>query len=80
MSRRDEIAAQLREIIQPYLSSEQSIADDTRLVEDIGLSSMQIMEVMMELEDGLDASIPQNILPEVETFGELVSAIDGRIE
>ncbi len=79
MSRRDDIAAHLREILQPYLPPDRVIEPDTRLVDDVGLSSMQIMEVMMELEDALDASIPQNILPEVETFEQLVAAIDARI-
>ncbi|NNC23707.1 acyl carrier protein [Salinisphaera sp. USBA-960] len=79
MSRYDEIAGHLRDVLKPYLPADQTIDDDTRLVDDVGLSSMQIMEVMMELEDQLDASIPQNILPEVETFAELVTAIDAHV-
>ncbi|MGN8197720.1 hypothetical protein ACS8Y6_03400 [Salinisphaera sp. RV14] len=34
------------------------------------------MEVLMELEDRLDASIPMNFLPDVETMDDLVKAMN----
>ncbi|WP_349256937.1 hypothetical protein [Salinisphaera sp.] len=37
------------------------------------------MEVLMELEDRLDAAIPMNFLPDVETMDDLVKAMDASI-
>lgn len=75
-SRYDEIYAHLRELLAPYVASDVTIQPQTKLVDDLGVDSVQIMEVLMELEDRLDTSIPMNALPEVETMDELTRAME----
>lgn len=79
-SRYNEIYRNLAELLQPYAGEKQSVEPKTLLVDDLGLDSMQVMEMLMELEDRLDASIPLNFLPEVQTVDDLVKAMDQLVE
>jgi acyl carrier protein len=45
------------------------------LVADIGLSSLEVMEFIEKIEDHFDISIPLNILPDVNTVGELAAKV-----
>jgi acyl carrier protein len=51
------------------------LTETTRLVADIGLSSLEVMEFIEKIEDHFDISIPLNILPDVNTIGELAKKI-----
>lgn len=48
-----------------------ALSEDTELVGDIGLSSLEVMEFVEKIEDHFDISIPLNILPDVNTLGDL---------
>ena len=47
----------------------------TDLIADIGLSSLQVMELIEKLEDHFDLSIPLNILPNITTIGDLATQL-----
>ena len=49
--------------------------EDTALVADIGLSSLEVMEFIEKIEDHFDISIPLNILPDVNTIGDLARKV-----
>ena len=51
------------------------LTEDTALVADIGLSSLEVMEFIEKIEDHYDISIPLNILPDVNTIGDLATKI-----
>jgi len=72
----DQIYTQLSELLQAYLKAETMVKQDSRLVDDLGLDSVQTMEMLMDLEDRLDVSIPLNFLPEVHTVDDLVKALE----
>lgn len=48
---------------------------DAALTGDIGLDSVQIMDLMMEIEDRLDISIPIELLAETHTLNELAERL-----
>ncbi len=52
-----------------------ALSENTELVGDIGLSSLEVMEFIEKIEDHFDISIPLNILPDVSTIGELANKI-----
>ena len=56
------------------------LGDD--LVADLGLDSLQVLEVVVELEDRFDISIPLNDVPATRTVAQVVaqvaSLVDGR--
>lgn len=51
------------------------LTENTQLVADIGLSSLEVMEFIEKIEDHFDISIPLNILPDVNTIGDLAGKV-----
>ena len=51
------------------------LAETTDLVADLGLTSLEVMECIEKVEDRFDISIPLNILPDVNTIGELAKKV-----
>jgi acyl carrier protein len=51
------------------------VGEDTDLVADLGLDSVQVLEMCTDLEDELDISIPVNRLGEVRTAGQLADVL-----
>ena len=51
------------------------LSESTALVADIGLSSLEVMEFIEKIEDHFDISIPLNILPDVNTIGDLARKV-----
>ncbi|WP_461521719.1 acyl carrier protein [Porticoccus sp.] len=45
--------------------------EETDLVAELGLSSLQVMELIEHIEDHFDISISLNILPDINTVGDL---------
>ena len=56
-----------RRPIEPTLSSD--------LVADLGFDSLQVLEVIAELEDRFDISIPLNDVPTTRTVGQVVAQV-----
>lgn len=46
------------------------LSEDTELVADIGLSSLEVMEFVEKIEDQFDISIALNLLPDISTLGD----------
>ena len=55
--------------------SKVELSEDTALVADMGLSSLEVMESIEQIEDHFDISIPLNILPDVNTIGDLAQKV-----
>ena len=52
-----------------------TITRDTDIAEDLRLDSLAVMDLMMELEDKFDVSIPLNMVAEIRTVGDLAEAV-----
>jgi acyl carrier protein len=61
-----------RRPIAPTLSSD--------LVADLGFDSLQVLEVVAELEDAFDISIPLNDVPATRTVGQVVAQVASLVE
>ena len=53
---------------------------DQALTGDIGLDSVQIMNLVMEIEDELDLSVPVDLLAEVTTLDQLANQLKRLLE
>jgi len=60
-----------RRPIAPTLSSD--------LVADLGFDSLQVLEVIAELEDRFDISIPLNDVPTTRTVAQVVAQVAGLV-
>jgi acyl carrier protein len=61
-----------RRPIEPSLTSD--------LVADLGFDSLQILEVIAELEDRFDISIPLNDVPATRTVAQVVGQVTRLVE
>ena len=73
MHSREEILDQLYELIGPHSEQPIVLSEQTRIMDDVGLDSMKVMELVMQIEDRFDVSVPLNILPDVNTIGEFAT-------
>ncbi|MCR9027866.1 acyl carrier protein [Citrobacter amalonaticus] len=61
--------------LQDMVESGVDIHPDSDLVNDLGLESIKVMDLLMLLEDKFDISIPINILLDVRTPAQLMEAL-----
>ncbi|GAB5450865.1 MAG: acyl carrier protein [Halioglobus sp.] len=61
--------------LQDQNKKDLELTEQTALVADIGLSSLEVMEFIEKIEDHFDISIPLNILPDVNTIGDLAEKV-----
>ena len=69
----------LEEVIQLLSRFTEGVTDineSHHLMRDLELDSVKVMELMMELEDHFDISIPLNTLPDVNTVSDLAAEIE----
>lgn len=71
----EEILAELYQGLKDSGQDGASLSEDTELVGDLGLDSVQVMEMLLEVEDRFSISIPVNILADVVTIGDLAHQI-----
>lgn len=70
-----EILSELLETIRALAPHTGQLDEDTDLVGSLGLDSMKVMNLLQEVEDHFDVSIPLNVLPDVRTIGDLARKI-----
>ncbi len=73
MSKRDLI---VDAISQSTGLARNKLSDNTDIIKDLGLDSLDVMELMMELEEKCQVKIPDEDLPKLKTIGDLVAKID----
>lgn len=63
-------------LLQPFRRHETPITQDTDITADLDLDSLAVMNLLMQVEDKFDISIPLNLIPEIRTVGDLVQVIE----
>lgn len=73
----DNILPQIVDILGCYnkSSTTQSITLKTDLSVDLNLDSLGVMDLMMDLEEKFDITIPLNLMPEIKTVDDLANVI-----
>jgi acyl carrier protein len=65
------------EIVSENLGvSKESVTRQTRFIEDIGADSLDIVELVMELEEEFEITIPDEQAEKIKTVGEAVDYIE----
>lgn len=57
-----------------------NIESDSRIVEEFGLSSVEVMEIIGKAEDYFDVLISLDDLENIQTVGDLAKKIDEQIQ
>lgn len=64
------------EILKPYAKNGVILNEDSELVTELGLTSLQVMELIEQIEDHFDMSVPLNILPDIRTVHDLAAQLE----
>ena len=75
MRNHEDLVRRLFELLTPFKKEGQTLEPDTQLIADLGLDSMQVMELLSMIEDEFDISVPLNIVPDVRTIDDLAIQI-----
>jgi acyl carrier protein len=71
----DDTLARVSRHLQLIAGGEAGIDANTNLVEKFALDSVKVLDLIMEIEDEFDISIPLNLMADVQTVGDLVAVI-----
>ena len=61
--------------LAPFQPGEKPITGKTVIAKDLAIDSLAIMDMVMELEDRFDISIPMNVVAEIHTVDELADTV-----
>lgn len=76
MSKRDDYAARLKELVNQLAEEGVTVEIDSDLVDDVGLASIEIMELVEQIEDEYDISFPLNDLAEIRTIADMAAELE----
>ncbi|WP_448586979.1 acyl carrier protein [Thermaurantiacus sp.] len=69
------ILERLFALIEPFNAKGVPLGEATRFAEDLEFDSLTVMDLVANMEDEWDINIPLNILPDLETVGDVADAI-----
>ncbi len=72
---RDETAAKIAALIEPFNKKGAAISDATTFAGDLEFDSLTVMDFVAEIEDAFDIIISMNAQAEIETYGQLIDAV-----
>jgi acyl carrier protein len=79
---RDDIFAKVVEIVRPYVKNEEALAnvgDDTDILQDLKVNSARLVDVILNFEDAFDIEVEDEDADAVNTVGDAVSLIEGKL-
>lgn len=79
MPRRQRVDSAIRDAVASALPEQGTVDFDAALTSDVGLDSVQVMDLVMEIEDRLEISVPVEVLAEVRTLNELAAKLETMI-
>jgi acyl carrier protein len=76
----DNIEAEIIQVVAARIPAGIQVSAQTRIARDLGLDSVAVMDFVMDIEDHFDISIPLDRVAEVETVGDLSSAVEALLK
>ena len=79
---RDEIFAKVIEIVRPFVKNEEALAtvgDDTDILQDLKVNSARLVDVILNFEDEFDIEVEDEDADAVNTVGDAVALIEGKL-
>ena len=73
---RVELETRLREIIVSFMAvDEAKVTNSANLVDDLGLDSLDRLELLMKIEDSFSIHLPDEAAKQIVDFGSLVDCV-----
>ena len=78
--KRAEIFNELKEIVLDYLGDDDiEVSEDSVLTDDLGLTSLDLISIVGDVEDSFDISVEDEAVESIETVGDVLDYIEGRL-
>ena len=78
--KRVEIFNELKEIVLDYLGDDDiDVSEDSVLTDDLGLTSLDLISIVGDVEDSFDISVEDEAMESIETVGDVLDYIEGRL-
>ena len=74
MTRETELA-RLIQLIEPFNKKGIAVTEATSFANDLELDSLTVMDLVANIEDEWDINMPLNLLPDLETVGQVADAV-----
>ncbi len=76
MSTEESVEEKVKEIIVKQMgANKDQVTPDTSFINDLGADSLDTVELVMELEDAFDMSIPDEDAEKMQTVGDAINYI-----
>ncbi|MCG8690986.1 MAG: acyl carrier protein [Minwuiales bacterium] len=62
-------------LLEPFNVRNLELSLDTNITTDLEIDSLAVLDLIMEVEEEYGISFPMNLIAEIKTVGDLVSAI-----
>tara|TARA_R100000501_G_C2534729_1_gene56115 strand:+ start:352 stop:555 length:204 start_codon:yes stop_codon:yes gene_type:complete len=64
----------------PFLPPDPIITEDMKIGSDIEIDSVEVFDMVMELEEFYDISLPMETTSEIQTIGDLADAVEQQLD
>ena len=78
MNNRD-LRSELFTLLRAHVDEQVQIGTTTTMCGELGLNSVELMELAAEIEDHFGVRLPDDILPELQTVGDMLRAVELRM-
>jgi acyl carrier protein len=75
MTSRAQVYARIIELIEPLNVKKAPLAETTTFAGDLEMDSLTVMDLVASMEDEWDIVMPLNMLPDLETIGQVADAV-----
>ncbi len=76
MSTEESVEEQVKEIIVKQMGvNKDQVTPETSFINDLGADSLDTVELVMELEDAFDVSIPDDDAEKIQTVGDAINYV-----
>ena len=72
----NELLERVKEVVQQFADPSRKVEHDTAFVKDLGLESIQSIEMLCEIEDAFDLVIGESELSDVVTVADLSAVVE----
>ena len=69
------------EILSEFIDDDETeITMDSALVDDLGLSSLEVINIVANFEDEFGIEVPDRVIPTLRTVGDIVKYLEENVE
>ncbi len=76
----DSVVGELCKLLQKFNKEGIELTAETNLGSDLDIDSVEVMDLIMEIEDAFDIDIPINLVTDIERVQDLANLVSKRLE